>query len=70
MPIHLEEGQKDRPLSPALRGDGHLLSLQDWSFPTAAEISAGARCCRYKCSGNCPGAGNEQGVAGFLQRFK
>lgn len=39
MPIHLGEGQKDRPLSPALRGDGHLLSLQDWSFPTAAYVA-------------------------------
>lgn len=70
MPIHVREGRRDRPLSSALRGDVHLFSLQNWSLPTAAEISAGPRCCRYKCSGNGPGAGNEQGVAGFSRRFK
>ena len=70
MPIRLGGGWRDRPLSSALRGDVRLLSLQDWSFLTTAEISAGPHCCRHKCSVSRPGAGNEQGVAGFSRRFK
>jgi len=56
--------------TPALGGDARLCSLQGRSLPATAGISSAPRCCRYERSGNCPGAGNAPGVAGFSRRFK